>query len=180
MNKGEFMARYITIAGLIFIAVLSRLVPHPPNFTPITAIALFAAAYLGKRHAILVPMLAMLVSDFFIGFHSTMVWVYGSFLAISVIGFLLQKHRTMGTTFAATLAGSTIFFLVTNFGVWASAGSTYSHDTAGLIACYVAGIPFFRNTLGGDLLYVTMLFGSFELAKRYVPALMPEPDRVAS
>ena len=98
------MLRYLITFTLILLAALSRLLPHPMNFAPITAIALFGGVYLDKKHAFLVPLAAMLISDFFIGFYAGIEWVYGSFAAIGLIGLWLRNHRGIARTVAATLA----------------------------------------------------------------------------
>jgi hypothetical protein len=165
------MLRYCITFSLILLAALSRLLPHPMNFAPITALALFGAVYLDKKHAFLVPLAAMLVSDYFIGFYGGIEWVYGSFAAIGLIGLWLRNHRGIAQTVGATLAGSILFFIMTNFGAWISLQVTYPRSFAGLIECYVAAIPFFRNTLAGDIFYVGAMFGVYELVKKYLPAL---------
>jgi hypothetical protein len=164
------MSRYLFTFVLILAAALSRLLPHPPNFAPITALALFGPVYLDKKHAFVVPLVALLLSDFVIGFYSGMQWVYGSFIAISFIGLWLRKHHGVAQTVGATFTGSILFFVVTNFGVWISS-SMYSPTLAGLMQCYVAAIPFFRNTLLGDAVYVGIMFGVFEAARRLVSSL---------
>ncbi|MBI1806256.1 MAG: hypothetical protein HYR76_04290 [Ignavibacteria bacterium] len=171
------MARYLFTFALILFAALSRVLPHPPNVVPITALALFSGVYLEKRQTFIIPIVAMLLSDYVIGFYTGMIWVYGSFVAIGVIGLWLRKHPGFITTFAATLAGSILFFVVTNFGVWVSSQVTYSHTLAGLTECYVAAIPFFRNTLLGDVFYVGAMFGLYEVAKKFIPALQLTPRR---
>ena len=165
------MAQRLFTFTLILFAALSRLLPHPPNFVPITALALFSGVYLDRKEAFLVPILAMLLSDYVIGFHSGMIWVYGSFVAIGFMGLWLRNHPGMLTTAGATLVGSVLFYVVTNLGVWAMQPSLYPQTFSGLIECYVAAIPFFRNTVLGDVVYVGMMFGAFELLKRTVPAL---------
>ena len=165
------MARYAFTFCMILAAALSRLIPHPPNFTPVTALALFGAVYLDKKHAIIIPIAAMLISDYFIGFYSGMVWVYGSFIAIGFLGLWLRRHPGMIRTAGVTLAGSILFFLVTNFGVWISSQVSYPHSIDGLVACYVAAVPFFRNTLLGDSCYVAALFGLYEAGRKFIPAL---------
>ncbi len=174
------MARYVFTFTLLLLTALSRLLPHPPNFIPITALALFGGVYLDKKHTFIIPLAALLISDYFIGFYSGMIWVYASFAAIGFIGLWLRDHRGIAQTAAATFAGSMLFFIVTNFGVWISAQVSYPHTIAGLLQCYVAAIPFFRNTLLGDAAYVTILFGVFELGKRLVPSLRREaiPSRM--
>jgi hypothetical protein len=172
------MGKYIFTFSLILIAVLTRLLPHPPNVVPITAIALFSGVYLDRRHTFVVPLAVMLISDYFIGFHDVMLWVYVSFLLIGVVGLWLRKHQGIKTTIGATFAGSILFFLITNFGVWLSAQSMYTHDLAGLYQCYIAAIPFFRNTLIGDVFYVGALFGLYELVKKYLPVLFVAKSKI--
>ena len=172
------MARYIFAFALILLAAASRLLPHPPNVAPITALALFGAVYLDKKHTFLVPMAAMLISDYFIGFYAGIAWVYVSFIAVGFVGLLLRRRRGLLQTAVAAAAGSVLFFVVTNFGVWISSQVSYPHTLSGLLQCYVAAIPFFRNTLLGDAAYVCLLFGAFETAKRFVPSLASDPNAV--
>ncbi|MCL5003933.1 MAG: hypothetical protein M1352_01535 [Patescibacteria group bacterium] len=149
----------------ILLGALSRLLPHPPNFAPIAALALFGGAYLRKRDAIIIPLLTMLVSDLILsGYYGpTMFYVYGSFILIGLAGLWLRNHKSPFTILSSALLSSVLFFVVTNFGVWAQ--GWYPHNLTGLIACYTAAIPFFRNTVLGDLSYTALFFGGFELAK---------------
>lgn len=147
--------------GLVLTAALSRLLPHPPNFTPIAAIALSSAVYLDKRYAFIVPLAAMLISDAIIGFHDGMVWVYGCFLATGFIGLWLRSHKRPLPIVGAALTSSVLFFVVTNFAVWLN-GTMYPKTWEGLVACYVAAIPFFQNSVVGDLAFTAALFGLFE------------------
>lgn len=162
------MKKTLLALGLILAAALSRLLPHPPNFTPLTAMALCGGVYLERRFALFLPLAALFVSDLFIGFHRTMPFVYLSFLLIGLIGLWLAKRKRTSLIFSAAAASSILFFLITNFGVWVMDGSMYSRSIEGLIACYVAAIPFFRNTLFGDLVYTAFLFGLFELVEPLV------------
>lgn len=149
--------------ALVGVAVISRWLPHPANVAPITAVALFSGVYLNKKTAIVLPLLSMLLSDLIIGFYGPMmVFVYGSFLLSSLIGFIVRKSPSKKKIIAASLCSSVLFFLITNFGVW-FAGTMYSKDVSGLLTSYVAGLPFFRNTLLGDLFYTTVLFGAYRL-----------------
>jgi len=169
----NLLYRLLLALGIIALAAALRIAPHPWNFTPVGAMALFSGAVIkNRRLAFVVPLLALFLGDIFIGFHKLMPIVYASFLLSVAIGFWLRDRRTAGRISAATLLGAIQFFLVTNFAVWAF-GLTYPRTSAGLVACYVAGIPFFWNTLSGDALYATLLFGSFALAERFVPALRP-------
>lgn len=148
----------------VFVAALLRLLPHPPNVAPIAALALFGGVYLGKRYALAVPLGAMLISDIFLGFHSTMPYVYGSFAITGLLGLWLAQHKTPRNIIAITFGSSLLFFLVTNFGVWASS-TLYPKTLDGLMLSYTMGIPFFRNTLAGDFFFVAILFGGYELAR---------------
>jgi hypothetical protein len=149
---------------IIILAAASRLVKHPFNFTPIAAMALFAGCYLRKKWGIILPMAAMLVSDFFIGFYDwpVMASVYLSVALAFTIGWYLSKRLKWHNVIFASLFSSVTFFIITNFAVWAFF-SWYPHTAAGLINCFVLALPFFRNTLLGDLVYSGVLFGVYEL-----------------
>jgi hypothetical protein len=163
--------RFVVLALMILAAAASRLIPHPPNVASITAVALFGGAYLtNKRLALIVPLAALFFSDLILGFYSHMEIVYGSFVLVVFVGFWLQKNRSALRIAGAALASSVLFFVVTNLGVWAFE-SLYPKTTAGLLACYVAAIPFFKNTLVGDALYTAVLFGGFALAEKLFPIL---------
>ena len=164
-------ARLAAILTAILVAAAMRLLPHPPNFTPIGAMALFGGAYFGKRAlAFAAPLGALLLSDAILGFHSGMAYVYGSMALIVLIGWAVAQRKTPLTIAGAALASSILFFLVTNFGTWAT-GELYPPTLAGLAACYVAAIPFFQNTLAGDLFFSALLFGGFALLEWRVPKL---------
>lgn len=166
-----FKPRFLALATIILAAAASRLIPHPPNLASVTAVALFGGAYLSdKRLAFVVPLSALFLSDLVLGFYSHMEIVYLSFALIVCIGLWLQAHRKPAYIVGAALASSTLFFLITNFGVWAFE-PLYPHTLQGLIACYTAAIPFFQNTLQGDLLYTLVLFGGFALLERGFPTL---------
>jgi hypothetical protein len=158
--------KIITPAAFIILAVATRIFPHAPNFTPIAATALFGATYLPKKYAFIIPIAAMFISDYFIGFHSLMPYVYGSFIVSGLIGLWIREHKNVTNIIGATLLSSILFFLVTNFGVWAD--GAYARGLDGLIESYVMGIPFFRDTVAGDLFYVTLFFGSYEFVKNFV------------
>jgi hypothetical protein len=172
-------ARLTAILSAIFLAAAMRLVPHPPNFAPIGAMALFGGAYFGRRAlAFAAPLGAMLLSDAILGFHSGMAYVYGSVALIVLIGWAVAKRKTALSVAAAAIASSVLFFVVTNFGTWAT-GELYPQTAAGLVACFVAAIPFFQNTLAGDLIFAGLLFGGFALLERRVPAIR-EPRLAAA
>jgi hypothetical protein len=148
---------------IIFFAVILRLVPHPANVAPIAAMALFGGAYLNKKYALIVPLLAMFVSDLFLGFHESMFLVYVSFLLTGLIGIWLSKHKTLVNVIGASVFSSLLFYLLTNFNYW-YATALYPKTMSGLLQSYINALPFFRNSLIGDLLYVGLFFGAYELA----------------
>jgi hypothetical protein len=168
--------RFVALVILILAATASRLIPHPPDFTPITAIALFGGAYFSKKWlSFLVPLASLVLSDLVLG-HFAGPYVYGSFALIVCIGFLLYRRRKPLAIGFAAMASSILFFVLANFGVWLS-GLLYPRTMAGLAACYIAAIPFFRNMMLGDAFYTAVLFGGFALAERFWPALA-EPATV--
>ena len=157
--------RLAVVVGMILAAAAARLLPHPPNFTPIAAIALFGGAQFGNRGlGFIVPLAAMFLGDLLIGFHALMPFVYGSFALTVCLGMWLRQNQTIARTVLAALAGSILFFAITNFAVWAKLGS-YPATGAGLMACYVAAIPYFQNTVLGDLFYTAVLFGGLSFAQ---------------
>ena len=163
--------RLIAIVIAIFAAAALRLLPHPFNFSPIDGMALFSGAYLGRRGlAFAAPFGALLLSDAFLGFYPGIEFVYASVAAIVLIGWTFSSRKSALRIGLATVAGSLVFFVVTNFGVWLGSGM-YAHSAAGFVACYTAAIPFFRNTVAGDLFYSALLFGGFALLQRLVPAV---------
>lgn len=169
--------KYWLIAGLVVAVALLRIVPHPPNFAPVAAMALFAGAHLDNRKlAFLLPLAAMFLSDLVIGFHDGLLLVYVCMCIAVAIGMQLRGRIGVLSVAGGALASSVMFFVITNFGVWLSSGM-YPLTFGGLAACYVAAIPFFQYTLAGDLFYAALLFGSFALIQTKVPAFRGEPKR---
>jgi hypothetical protein len=164
-------ARLLALLSAIAAAAALRLVPHPPNFTPIGAMALFSGAYLSRRGlAFVAPLAALLLSDLVLGFYAGMSFVYASVALTVLIGWWVSSRRTVLRVAAGALAGSVSFFVITNFGMWLFSGF-YPRTSAGLAACFVAAIPFFQNSVAGDLFYAALLFGGFALAERLAPQL---------
>lgn len=172
---------YLIIVG----AVLLRLVPHMPNFAPITAIALFAGANLNKRDTLVITLVTLVISDYLLLYinpfssnfidlshvypasallHNTTPYVYGSFLISGIIGIYLKNHQTPKYLLSASILAALQFYVITNFGVWAE--GMYSRGLDGLLQSYVMGLPFLKWTLLGDLFYTTMFFGTYALAIR--------------
>ena len=160
---------FFYFVGLI---ALSRVIPHPPNFTPVLAMAVFMP-YLTRDlySAMLVPLSAMFVSDFYLGFHSSMFWVYISILLGTTLSqYTISMKKTYVHLGSNALLSSTIFFIITNFAVWMS-GGLYPHTMDGLILCYTMAIPFFGNTLAGTLFYISLLglvsYSATNISRRY-------------
>lgn len=176
----------ILIVSILVSAVFIRLIPHMPNFAPITAAALFSAAFLPKKYLFVVPLLVVAVSDYLLlyinpfsaqifnfntlqplsaMFHGTTFWVWGSFMVSALIGLILRKKASALRIGSASLLASVQFFVITNFGVWAA--GMYGPGIAGLAASYVAAWPFFGWTALGDLFYTASFFGIYALALKY-------------
>ncbi len=178
-------ARALLLFALIVAAAVSRLVPHPPNFSPIEAMALFGGAYfLNRGWAVMAPLLAMFVSDLVLGLVQGGIYfeyfasahflaIYACIALSAVLGFGLRGRVKSLRVLGYSLAGSLLFFLVTNFAVWLTATDVAAHPacSASLGACYVAGLPFLKWTVLGTLFYAALMFGGYELLQRRVPAL---------
>lgn len=152
---------------LIIAGVLLRLVPHIPNVAPIAGMALFGGTYLNKKYALIIPLAAMIISDMFLGFSASTPLVYTSFVITGFLGLWLRNHKNFGTVIGASLLSSTIFYVLTNFNFW-YATALYPKNFSGMIDAYVMALPFFRNTIFGDLFYTGVFFGSYELVKVFV------------
>lgn len=163
MKKFRLKNEEILALILIIFAASSRLLPHPANFAPISAVAIFAAfVFKNKLLRFCVPLLAMLVSDAFIGFYSPLVLisVYASFAISVLLGHYLRKHRSISNGVGVTLFASIQFYLITNLAVFLFT-PLYPKTIQGLINCYFMALPFFRNTILGDLFYTGAIFGLF-------------------
>lgn len=171
MNSNNLTTKFWLLSIMILAAAFTRLIPHPPNFTAVGAIALFGGAYFSdKKFAFIVPMLAMLLADLIIGFHNGMLSVYLSFVLIVGIGIILGRNIKFKNVVAASLLSSVLFFVITNFQMWILS-PLYAKNISGLISCYVAAIPFFHHTIIGDLVFVGSLFGLFEVLQTKFPQL---------
>lgn len=174
--------RFALLAILILLAAITRILPHPNNVTPIGGMALFGAAYFGRKYlAFLLPFLALWLSNLFLdnvvysAYYEGFTWfsqpaVFVAFFLIVGLGWLALKKISPIRLIGASLGASALFFLVSNFGVWLQ-GGMYPQSFSGLMLCYAAGLPFLRNTVLGDLFFVSVLFGVFEWVQYRYPAL---------
>ena len=150
---------------LIALGVLLRVLPHPANFAPVAAIAIFGGAVLPRKYALWVPLGAMMLSDAVIGFHSLIPVTWGCYGLIALASSVWMRKPALGRGAVLTLSSSIFFFAVTNFAVWARSGM-YVHTLNGLATCYAMALPFFRNTVLSDAIYTAALFGALALANR--------------
>ena len=176
--------RHFALAGILILAAFSRLIPHPPNFTALGAMALFGGAYIQNRTlAVLFPLSALWISDVilnnlvysdfykgFVLFSQSHIWIYISFVIIAILGQLILNKVNIKTMGVSAISASVIFFILSNFGVWTQ-GLMYPFSFTGLIACYIAALPFFGWTLIGNFFFCTILFGSFEFAENKFSSL---------
>jgi hypothetical protein len=164
-NQNRLRSELLLVIGLVGLDVMARVLPHAPNFTPIAASALFAGTVLRHRGlAILVPLLAMSISDTLLGFdHRAMtVIIYALFVLPALVAYLPKRMRAPGMFLPVMVGFSLLFFIVTNFAVWAGSGM-YPHTFAGLATCYLVALPYLHQMMVGDLFWAAVLFGGAAL-----------------
>ncbi|MBI2885240.1 MAG: hypothetical protein HYY15_03600 [Candidatus Omnitrophica bacterium] len=161
--------------ALMAAAITARALPHPPNVTLLSAIALFGGTALPKRWSLIVPLASIAISDALIGFHDVILFTWAGVALTAVLGWWVRREPRPGRIVRASLIGSTMFFLLTNFGVWlvGSHGAMYPKTLEGLWSCYAAAVPFYRNALVADLIYTGSLFAAYAWMSRRlgVPAM---------
>tara|TARA_Y100000994_G_scaffold155153_1_gene127082 strand:- start:1538 stop:2044 length:507 start_codon:yes stop_codon:yes gene_type:complete len=161
-NKNNFILTLFILVG-----VLTRIIPHPPNFTAIGAIALFGGAFfVDKKLSFLIPISIMLISDFLLGYQMILS-VYISFLIMVFLGFRLAKKHTTIKIINTSIIASIIFFIITNLSVFLTS-ALYSKNVLGLIECYTLAIPFFMNTLVANIFYSILMFNAFSFVKKRI------------
>ncbi|MDY0103624.1 MAG: hypothetical protein RBS07_11875 [Lentimicrobium sp.] len=180
MKNNRITLRFAVVTAIVLTLTFSRLLPHPFNFSPLAALALFGGAHYAKRRtAYLIPIIALWMSDLFLNytfygnfvpFYPGAVFTYASFALIVLLGSLTLNNLSPRNLFFTSLSASVVFFIVSNLGVWIS-GSIYPINAQGFVACYTAAIPFFRNTLAGDLIYSFVVFYGFAIAQSRLPRL---------
>ena len=163
----QYMSRYGLPIALIALALVGRLIPHPDNFTPVLAVALFSGAILRGPTAYLVPLGGMLLSDLLLGHAFTWMTpvIYGCMAGGTALGQWLREKRTWIRTALAAVGGGLLFYVVTNFTVWVTGHGAYARSIEGLLQCYVAALPFYRNGLAGDLFWTALLFALYDLVR---------------
>ncbi|HSD98960.1 MAG TPA: DUF6580 family putative transport protein [Patescibacteria group bacterium] len=161
------MKNTLAIFFIILSAVFLRLLPHVPNFTPIGAMALFGGAHLRKRYAFFLPIIVMVLSDFFLGFSASAPSVYVSFLITVAIGLWLKNHSSVQNIILSSLISSTIFYILTNFNFWYPQ-AMYPRTFFGMMESYIMALPFFRPTVFGDLFYNGLFFGGYALVQKLI------------
>ena len=169
LNKNIKILEFSLALILVLAGVILRLLPHEPNFTPILTIALFGGVYFSRRVGLVLPLVAMVISDIFIGYYDAtlMAFVYASFLLCVILCFWLKKHKKWYAILGSSVLGAVLFFAITNFAVWAFT-SWYPKTMPGLVECYVMGLPFFKNTLLSSLFYSIVFFGAYEAVRAFV------------
>ena len=173
-NKNDVSPNFALAGLLILMAAACRLLPHPMNFTPVLAVSMLGGAILPRRFALAIPLLALFLSDLALGygFGVMNIVIYSCFTAGVGLGWMLREKRTLTRTLSATLAGSVLFFVTTNFVVWLgpmmAAPLDYPHTLAGLAKCYAMALPFFRNSLAGDVCWTLGLFALYDMARSRV------------
>ena len=169
--------RFLLVAGLIIVAAISRILPHPPNFAPVAAMALFGGAMFSRKWvAFAAPLTAMFLSDLMLqvssgyGFYPGQWMTYLGFVGVTALGLGLRSKVSVGRVAGAAVASSLLFFVVSNLGVFFF-GGMYALNFAGLVQCFTMAIPFYQMTLVGDLVYSAALFGGFAFVTRMFPQL---------
>ncbi len=164
MNTSTQRTDWKLAIGLIVLGVVARLLPHPPNVTPFVGLALFAGARIMGGWSVALPVAAIVVSDLIIGLHDVVAFTWLGVALVAMLGWRLQIERSTRRVAAMSVAASTLFFIVSNFGVWlmGEGGTMYAKTLTGLVSCYVAALPFYRNALVGDLVYTLAVFALYD------------------
>jgi len=178
--KKDKILEFLIATLFITVGIVLRILPHAPNFTPIVAIALFGGVYFSKKIALILPIAVLAISDAFIGYYDLklMAAVYGSFLLCVIFGFWLKKHKKWYAVGGGAILSSVIFFIITNFAVWALS-PWYAKTFSGIIQCYLMALPFFKNTLLGDLFYTAAFFGIYEVIEVLIKEKFAVSKKVA-
>lgn len=184
-NNHKKLIQSLVVSLLIIILAFSRLIPHIPNFSPLGAICLFGAANFHRKwQAFFIPIFATWISDLylnnyiynqgqedFIWFYQGFYWQYMSYVIIALLGLILFKSKINASKIlGGAIGASLLFFFISNFGVW-TIGGMYPKSFFGLINCYIAGLPFIKGTLIGNLFYTPIMFYSYFMLQDKFPIL---------
>lgn len=180
MNTQKNNIRFGVLSTAIMVAALSRLIPHPSNFTAIGAMALFGGCYFSdKRIAYVVTVLALFLSDVILNSfiynhtftltYSGFLWIYASFILTVVMGTFIKKV-SIGNVLLMGILAALLHWVISDFGVWMGS-SLYTKNFAGITECYTAALPYLRNMLLGNILFSALMFGAYELAQKRFPVL---------
>ena len=163
----------IILTVIIFLGIISRLVYHSPNFTPIFSICIFSGMMFDDhKKKYIIPLCCMFISDLFIGMHSTILFVYFSLLLVVWIGKINSKRPSIVSLIVTIFTSNIVFFIITNFGVWLMQISFYDKTLSGLITCYIAAIPFLNNSLLSNLIFTPILIYSYRYLTKKYPVLI--------
>ena len=162
--KSQNRFEQVLALSLILTGVILRLAPHPDNFAPTTALAIFSGVVLPPALAFTVPLLIMMVSDLWIGMHPLFWLIWPTFALVTWVGYQIRAKEGVLPLLSASIAGSVVFFVISNLGVFLFE-NMYAKSWRGLVECFTMAIPFFRNAFLGDLFYTTVFFSLFSFAK---------------
>ena len=172
----ELQQHSLMITLIFFLAVVTRFLPHPPNFTPMISIAILSTAYFKHQTLkFILPLLIMFVSDLFLGLHRLIPVVYCSLILAGLSGYVLKSHFSFLRVATASLLGPIIFFLSSNFGVWIYS-TMYAKTLSGLMTCYIAALPFFHNCVLSTFLGLITLFGLLKMNEKYASNVVIRQD----
>ena len=148
MDKKSIIKNFLLFVGCVGIVLIFRIIPHPPNFTPVIALSFYLPIIFGIW-SLPFCILGFAITDYFIGFHSLLIWTWGS---LFLVGLISKFSKKIINRLILVLLGSLVFFVFSNFGVWLT-GSFYEPNIQGLITCYIMAIPFFTNTLLSTIIF---------------------------
>ncbi len=169
--KALVNVRVLALVLIIAAAVATRFLKLPVNVSAIGAMALFAGLTFKNRVvAFGLPILALLISDAILGFHELMWAVYGAFALVVAIGIFVRDASGIAPKALGSILGSVLFFVITNFAVWAQM-EMYPKTQDGLVACFIAALPFLKNQVVGDLAFFAVLLGTWSVVEKSVPAV---------
>ncbi len=153
--------------GLILFAALTRLLPHPYNFTAVGAMALFSGVtFRNRKWSYLLPFTVLFLTDLVLGLHFSMLPVYACIAFTVWLGTRVKGQPSAINIGILSITSSSIFFLITNLPFWYADLSLYPLTLEGTLTSYTMAIPFFKNQLLGDLIYNALIFGIYHFVAK--------------